>query len=327
MTQTQRETKIMVFAKPKADEPAREFVATQMETKLLTLAEMDGWALPPFQREEVQTKRVIEFAEGLKQNGGTIGGVIHLGRLPNDDATYLVDGQQRRNACHLSGRDEFIADVCEKLYDSMIEMAAEFQNLNSRLVPLKPDDLLRACEVTHKAMQQLRSNCPFVGYGFIRRADHSPVLSMSAALKSWFGSGYGTPQNPGQAINLLDQFTDTQCQLLTVFLLAAYTAWGNDKQAARLWSNPNLTMCMYLYRKLMLEQSNRRAAVPADMFRKCLMSVAANSNYYDWLQGRHLHERDRSPCYKRLRTIFAERLTQEYGGKLYRMPSPDWVSS
>jgi hypothetical protein len=175
-------------------------------------------------------------------------------------------------------------------------------------------------------MQQLRSNCPFVGYSYIRRADHSPVLSMSAALKSWFGSGFETPQNPGQAINLLNQFTDTQCQLLTVFLLAAYSAWSNDKQATRLWSNPNLTMCMYLYRKLMLEPSNRRAAIPADMFRKCLMSVAANGNYYDWLQGRHLHERDRSPCYKRLRSIFAERLTQEYGGKLYRMPSPDWVS-
>ena len=316
----------MAFAKPKVDEPASVFEKTQMETKLLSLEEMESWTLPPFQREEVQTKKVIEFAEGLRENGGMIGGVIHLGRLRGDHAIYLVDGQQRRSACHLSGRNEFIADVSMKLYDSMIEMAEEFTKLDSRLVPLKPDDLLRACEVTHKSLQQLRINCPFVGYGNIRRQEHSPVLSMSAALKSWFGSGLATPALSNQAINLLDQFTDTQCQLLTVFLMAAHTAWGNDRQSARLWQNPNLTMCMYLYRKLTLEPNNRRAAVPAEMFRKCLMSVAANATYYDWLQGRYLHERDRSPCYKRLRSIFADRLTQEYGGKLFRMPSPDWVS-
>ena len=316
----------MLFAKPKVDEPGRAFEKTQMETQLLSLEEMDGWALPPFQREEVQTKKVLEFAEELKQNGGIIGGVIHLGQLRNDTVIYLVDGQQRRNGCHLSERTEFVADVSLKFYDTMVEMAEEFKRLNSRLVPLKPDDLLRACEVTHKALHKLRTNCPFIGYGNIRRADHSPVLSMSAALKSWFGSGLATPQQNSQAITLLDQFTDTQCEMLTVFLLTAHSAWGNDRQYGRLWSNPNLTMCMYLYRKLTLEPNSRRAAVPAEMFRKCLMSVSANGNYYDWLSGRHLHERDRSPCYKRLRAIFADRLTQEYGGNLFRMPKPDWVS-
>jgi hypothetical protein len=320
------EAKIVTFSKIKADEPVRAFEKTQMETQLLSLEEMDDWELPPFQREEVQTKKVLEFAEELKQNGGVIGGVIHLGQLRGDKTVYLVDGQQRRNACHLSERQEFIADISLKLYDSMIEMAEEFKRLNSRLVPLKPDDLLRACEVTHKSLQLLRKNCPFVGYGNIRRQDHCPVLGMSAALKSWFGSGLVTPQQTAQAINLLDQFTETQCELLTVFLLTAYSAWGNDRQHGRLWSNPNLTMCMYVYRKLTLEPSNRRAAVPAEMFRKCLMSVSANGNYYDWLQGRHLNERDRSPCYKRLRSIFADRLTQEYGGNLFRMPKPDWVA-
>jgi hypothetical protein len=319
------DAKIMTFAR-KLDEPVRAFEKTRMETQLLSLQEMDSWALPPFQREEVQTKKVMEFAEELKQNGGIIGGVIHLGQLRHDTVIYLVDGQQRRNGCHISERGEFIADISLKLYDSMVEMAEEFKRLNSRLVPLRPDDLLRACESTHKALAKLRSNCPFVGYGNIRRQACSPLLSMSFALKSWFGSGLATPQQTGQAISLLDQFTDAQCELLTVFLLTAHTAWGADRQYSRLWSNPNLTMCMYLYRKLTVEPSSRRAAVPAEMFRKCLMSVSANGNYYDWLSGRHLHERDRSPCYKRLRSIFAERLTQEYGGNLYRMPKPDWVT-
>jgi hypothetical protein len=324
-----QEVKIMAFAKPKTDSaPVIAFEKTQMETKLLSLEEMDSWVLPPFQRDEVQTKKVIEFAELLKQNGGMISGVIHLGLLRGSTSPlYLVDGQQRRSACHLSGVDVFIADTSVKLYDSMVEMAEDFKRVNSRLVPLKPDDLLRACEVTHEPLAHLRRDCPFVGYGNIRRQERSPVLSMSAALKSWFGSGLPTPGTTGQAIMLLDQLSDTQRQMLTVFLLMAYHAWGTDKSNSRLWSNPNITMCMYLYRKLMLEPNNRRAAVSGEIFGKCLMGVSANSSYYEWLQGRHLTERDRSPAYKRLRSIFAERLTQEYGGgKLFRMPSPDWIS-
>jgi hypothetical protein len=316
--------KVMPFAKPEV----RSFEKTRMETRLLSLDEMGTWELPPFQREERQTKKVLEFAEELKSNGGMVSGVILLGLLRGQDTVYLVDGQQRRNGCHISELTEFIADVSLKTYDSMADMAEDFKRANGRLVPFKPDDLLRAYEVTHPHLKRLREDCPFIGYANIRRAeDRGPLVSMSCALKCWFGSGLPTPAVHSQAVALMDQLDENQRQAMTVFLLTANSAWGRDRSYGRLWSNLNLIMCMYLYRKLVLDPSARRPPLPIDMFRKCLMSVSADGNYADWLQGRALHERDRSPCYRRLKTIFVARLGQEYNGKIFKMPQPEWVSS
>jgi hypothetical protein len=324
--------KIMPFARPKSEvEPTLE--KTQMETKVLSLAEMYNWQLPPFQRDEVQTKKVIELADELKCNGGMVSGVILLGMMRSKEQSslpaviYLVDGQQRRCACGLSGLEEFIADVSLKFYDSMADMAEDFKRVNSRLVPLRPDDLLRAYEITNINLNKLREDCPFVGYGNIRRCDRDPILSMSVVLKGWFGSGLPTPGQQSQAVQLVERFDDNQRQLLTVFLLAAHTAWGSDRQYHRLWSNLNLVMCMYLYRKLVLEPNPRRPPLPIEMFRKCLMSVSANTSYCDWLQGRSISERDRSPCYRRLKTIFADRLAIEYHGKIFKLPKPEWQVS
>jgi hypothetical protein len=36
------------------------------------------------------------------------------------------------------------------------------------------------------------------------------------------------------------------------------------------------------------------------------MSVSANTDYVDWLVGRNLGERDRTPAYGRLKTIFVQ---------------------
>jgi hypothetical protein len=61
-------------------------------------------------------------------------------------------------------------------------------------------------------------------------------------------------------------------------------------------------------------------------FTQCLMALSANHTYVDWLQGRALGERDRSPCYSRIRSIFSGRL----GGMGYgkpMLPQPDWSTS
>jgi hypothetical protein len=151
---------------------------------------------------------------------------------------------------------------------------------------------------------------------------------MSAALRSWFGSGMTTPGLQGQAQILVERLDEHQRGLMIAFFNIAYSAWGRDRQYSRMWGNLNLTMCMYLYRRLVLDDSKRRIPpLPKDMYRKALMSVSADNKYNDWLQGRHMTERDRAPCYKRLKEIFIDRLTKEYNGKLYKgIPKPDWLT-
>lgn len=68
------------------------------------------------------------------------------------------------------------------------------------------------------------------------------------------------------------------------------------------------------------------ANASCDCAKKCLMSVSADSDYLAWLPGRNLSERDRSPCYSRLKVIFSRRLTEDNGGKKQMLPAPAWAS-
>lgn len=65
-----------------------------------------------------------------------------------------------------------------------------------------------------------------------------------------------------------------------------------------------------------------------EQFKRCMMSVSAARDYIDWLQGRNLTERDRSPAYVRLKAIFVERVAEEAKGDRKRavLPAPDWAS-
>jgi hypothetical protein len=56
------------------------------------------------------------------------------------------------------------------------------------------------------------------------------------------------------------------------------------------------------------------------------MSISADSTYVDWLLGRHIGERDRSPCYRRIKDIFAARL-EAIQGKKPLLPQPSWAVS
>jgi hypothetical protein len=86
---------------------------------------------------------------------------------------------------------------------------------------------------------------------------------------------------------------------------------------------------MWLYRKLVLDKERgvrRYVVLNADLFKKCMMSVAANADYADWLLGRAIGERDRGPCYTRLKHIFLERLKVELHKDNLKMPQPHWAT-
>ena len=114
------------------------------------------------------------------------------------------------------------------------------------------------------------------------------------------------------------------------FLQVAFSAWGRDHSNFRLWGNLTLTLSMWLYRRTVVmvqTTSSRSVRLTDDLMKKCLMSVAASTDYADWLIGRQLNDRDRSPAYNKIKAIFVKRLEQETGsGKAIKLPSPAWVS-
>lgn len=312
---------------------APKAVRSMMETLIITADQVNQWRIPPFQRPVRVNAKVLAMAESLKQNGIEITGILTLGKIGKDETIYVIDGQHRLEAFKISEMKEIIVDVRVCQFETMAEAADEYVRLNSALVKMRPDDILRGLEASVTALKIIRKNCEFVGYDQIRRGTHGPILSMSAATRCWVSSAYETPasaNSAGSAADLVRMLDPENAQSLVVFLLTAHSAWGRDIEYARLWSNLNLTLCMWLWRRLVLEKDRtgkRYALLTPTQFKQCLMSLSATSNYVDFLLGRKLGDRDRSPCYARIKSLFVTRLLQETKNKKFAvLPAPAWAS-
>lgn len=313
-------------AVPKPTGKAERRTHTTTDTLCLTLEQLQGWKSPPFQRPLRVNKKVSALAETIKGDGGVIPGVITLGVLGHE--RYLLDGQHRREAFYLSGCAEAFCDVRIHHFENMAEMGEEFVNLNSQLVRMRPDDVLRGLEGVSDGMQLLRKRCSFVGYDYIRRTDKAPVVSMSSALRVWFGSQPDVPSQAGaSAQSRVLLFTQEEANTCANFLLCCDKAWGRDREYARLWGSMNMMLCAWLYRRMVLSAySYKTERIGAEMFVKCLMALSTDQNYLSWLIGRNTGERDRSPAYARIKQLFQKRLEAETGKK-YLLPAPSWSQS
>ncbi len=304
---------------------------SKMDTLILTPKIIDAWEAPPFQRPLKMNEKVKTIAQELKQNGGVIDGILTLGTIEGDATLYLLDGQHRVAAFRISELAECIADVRICAFAHLGEMGDEFVKLNSAIVRMTPDDVLRGMEGTIPIIHNIREACPFVGYHGIRRGTAGPILSMSAAIRSWTGAVTETPrQRTTSAVALSREVTVADAQDLIRFLNLARSAWGDEPQNYRLWTALNLIMCMWLYRKLVVDKNRgmrKYVVLNADIFRKCLMSVAADSHYVDWLVGRSMTERNRAPCYGHLRNIFVKRLRIELHDQKPMMPQLAWATN
>ncbi len=318
----------------KGAQHAPKSVQSRMETLIIAQAMVQHWKIPPFQRPLRVNAKVQAVTEQIKKTE-TVEGVITLGALKSDASLYIVDGQHRIEAFKLSELDEAIADVRVCTFADMAEMSEEFVRLNLSLVKMRPDDILRGLESSTPALRAIRKACEFVGYGQVRRGgSSSAVLSMSAVVRCWTASQSETPSasNSGLSAAGMAQAIDQQSvQNLIAFLATAHSAWGRDPEYYRLWSNLNLTLCMWLWNRLVIDRTRtgnqRHIVLDIPRFKRCLMSISADTEYVNWLHGRQLTDRDRSPCYAKLKSILAKRLAEESGdGKKPLLPSPAWSS-
>lgn len=312
----------------KPDTEAGKVTRTATDTIEVTPTLVEQWLDPPFQRPLKVNARVLDLATEIRKDGGVIPGTIILGVL--NKQIYLVDGQHRRKAFLLSGCEFGYVDVKYKYFTSMADMGEEFVALNSRLVSLKPDDIMRGLEGSMSVLARIRKKCPFVGYDSIRRNEKSPVLSMSATLRCWAASAQEVPALSGTAVEVAKRLGDDPGDPLNVdslitFLDLAWRAWGSDQAYHRLWTNLNVSLCMWIYQTTVVSQfSTKSVRLTRELFTQCLMSLSADPAYISWIHGRHMNERDRSPAYKRIKDIFTRRIQEETGKKPF-FPSPSWV--
>jgi len=320
----------------KGSREAPKNVRSTMETVIISVDQVNQWRIPPFQRPVRINSKVEAIAEEMKNGGVEITGVITLGKIEKDQSLYIVDGQHRIEAFRISGMPEIIADLRVVQFQNMAEMSDEFVRLNSALVRMRPDDILRGLEASTPFLAKIRKECPFVGYDNIRRSSSSsPTLGMSQVVRNWAGSITETPTpnmpGGGSVANAALHLDASSVDELIRFLNIAHSAWGRDPEYFRLWGQLNLTICMWLWRRLVTNVSRsgttRYIALTSSQFKQCLMALSANHDYLDWLPGRNLSDRDRSPCYVRIKNIFTRRLGEETRDKKkVLLPLPAWAS-
>lgn len=307
--------------------------SSRMETMIVSIDQVRQWRVPPFQRPIRINAKVMSIAEQLKRGEVMISGIVTLGKIARDPTHYIVDGQHRLEAFRISELAEIIVDLRIIEFDDMAEMAEEFVRLNSALVRMRPDDILRGLEPTSTVLGTIKKECPFVGYDQVRRGNANAILSMSAVLRCWAGSAGETPTATAgagiSASQVAAQMDADSTQQLVRFLKCAFEAWGRHPEYYRLWSNLNLCLTMWLWRQLVLDTQrggNKRIVVLTEaQFRKCLTALTASANYLDWLIGRNMTERDRSPAYAKIKELFVSRLSTETTRKV-QLPQPSWAS-
>ncbi len=312
----------LAVVKPKTH--AERQTRTVVDTIVVTPEILATWHSPPFQRPVRENDKVRALAEQLKHDGGVWPGIVTLGLLGG--TTYIVDGQHRRAAFLISQLKEGFTDVRVHHFETMADMGDEFVLLNSQLVRMRPDDILRGLEESMPALQEIRSRCPFVGYDMVRRCPSAPLVSLSSAVRSWKAGSMEIPQLPGvSATELGRTLLDDEAAWMCDFLILAHEGFGRENEYARLWGSLNLIMSMWLYRRLVLTQySQKSPRLSKDLFKKCLMSLSADTMYVDWLLGRKMGERDRAPAYNRIKGLFAKRLEVELHKKV-TLPAPAWA--
>lgn len=307
---------------------------TTMDCWSFSVESAREWKLPPFQRGLRVGSKVQDVAQQIAASGGVLPGVICIGVLEGE--RFLVDGQHRREAFFMAceivrakGLPDLtgFADVRIAHFSSMAEMADEFARLNSHLVAMRPDDMLRALESSCAEMAKVRRGCPFIGYDQIRRGDRSPVVSMSAALRTWVGSRHDVPHSSGtSAAEMARELSEEESSGMVRFFSCGHQAWGGDRAYHKMWSSLNLIVCAWIYRRIVLSAYSQKTEQIGDReFAACLMQLSADSTYGQWLVGRHLSSRDLGPAYLRVKNLFAIRLEHDSGRRHY-LPQPAWAS-
>lgn len=314
------------IVQPKPSTKPQKATRTVVDTIIFDLGMISKWKSPAFQRPIRVNAKVEALAESLKSEGGILPGIMTLGVL--DGETYLLDGQHRREAFKISGLTEGYTDIRTHYFETMGAMGEEFVRLNSQLVRLRPDDILRGLEQSSSALMEIRRRCPYVGYDMIRRGANSPILGMSVVIGCWSAAGYEVPGRHGNstAAALAASLSADEVGTLCGFLAMAYAAWGRDAEYQRLWGALNLTLCMWLYRRVVLTTySPKTPQLTMAIFGKCITSLSADPQYVDYLVGRQLSDRDRTPCYRRMKEIIGRRIYEETGKKSM-LPQPEWAS-
>jgi hypothetical protein len=295
----------------------------------MTIDEANQLHAPPFQRPMRLKSRQLKVVAEIIRNENILPGVITLGKVENDPLTYLVDGQHRIEAFNRSGIEIVTAKIDMMMFKDMNEMSLQFDRLNTPIAKMSANDRLKSMSFTNPVIHMIMEECSFVGFHHTQLGQNAAkVLQLSVALRSWkSGKSKFVGVGSHDAVIIGETISEEEAKDLIKFLKASHKAFGNDKEYFSLWGNLNLSIVAWLWIRLILERVPRVTAITEEDFVRCMMSLGSDNAYVPWLKGKNLSVHSRSPCYTRVKDIFAKRLREEGYDKRILFPGAEWVTS
>jgi hypothetical protein len=299
-----------------------------METVFIHPEKLGDWKRPGrIQRPLKLNEYIFQCAREMQLHAAQdpdeawceVPGIVTLAKFNGE--TYLLDGQHRLDgALKLAAGQVIVAGgVPVKValarvrtihIDSWTEMADEFGRINGQLVRTKPEDVLRAASMGNVNLQAIERACPFIGYDRAGENKKQVLLTMPTAVRTWLGSAGVVPAQ-GPTVGELTKYLNkpTTLEVIDFYLACDAAGWQNSVYQ-RFWGTLNLSINMWLYRRLVLGEHQQRfhggikpMILTRAQFVECMRGLTMDADYHEWLSGRTLRERDRVPCYTRLKEI------------------------
>ena len=300
---------------------------------MITSLDILLWIIDPKIQREFKCNPKVQGLAKVLPSLGAIPGTITLGVW--EGKVYVLDGQHRLGAYQVylteGGKDSIRAMLHWIFFDEgqggYAAMGKKFDELQMVLSKMTPDDSLRPLEHSTPVLQYIRKNCGFVGYDRLRKAARGRYLSMAVLIRAWLGSGTETPVSaPGTARDLVRVLSPDDAKNCTSFANLANEVWGAKPDIRQLWNSLNLTICMWLYRRMVLNPEDGVTALSPEQFKACVSRLSRKIDGYDYagmLQGLTMN-----PANKRHAMSYHKKAIsagcREFGIRRVRFPEGPW---
>lgn len=271
------------------------------------LAKTGVWKIPDWGREPKVNRHVLSVAEDLKECNH-LSSTLVLGVY--DNTIWRIDGNHRLLGFLLSGIPNMLAHCMVHYCDGHKDMYRIYKIYQRHLRTPTKDDNLKGLAETRDPLQTIKNRCKFVTYETVNDTE-SRRIRMSAVIRAWYDSVPYIPKHiraniEEQAVKI----EETEARKIVEFLLACKE--GLSIQVPFLWKPINITLLMWLYRRLVWGEIDvesedvEYSRLTKDEFILGMLGLQTN-NYYGTLGTREL-ERDRFGAYTSLMSYFKKSL-------------------
>ena len=286
-----------------------------------------SFELPDAQRPQTTNEKVRSLAKRYSEDP-IVPGTIHTAVV--DGVIYLFDGQHRsfvafKLARELYGVEKLLVSVEFNFLDSKSDIGRYYVEENGCLVRQRPDDILNGLATPPlKKIQE----CKIVTTKKVSsQKAKTNFLSLSAAIRAWYGSAWDVPSNTAgmPAVEIANTMPMEDAEALKGFLECAVKAWGNSPSFRGLYGNFNLNLCAWLYRRTVLNPIEGVTALTDEQFTAGLVGLSANSKYLTFLVRRTLDPINRQVGYDHICKMFTISIKSHYKFRTpFRLPKPVW---